>query len=140
MLKKRREQRTHVLLAMREVLAPMWCRKRISNPTRTKAKGRLSPSTRLLRLPTLRRRTQENALCAVVLTIGLGTARIAKISSSKGRKNMLMLLSAILKREHQGMVIILPFFQYVIYQIGGLTPGPIYMCVLISLCSLLTRS
>jgi hypothetical protein len=92
MLKKRREQRTHVLVAIREVLAPMWCRKRISNPIRIKAKGRLSPSIGLLRLPTLRRRrrTWKNALCAVVLIIGLGTARIAKISISKGRKNLLI--------------------------------------------------
>jgi hypothetical protein len=45
-----------VLVAMREVPVPMWCRKRISNPTRTKAEGRLSPSTRLLRLPTLKKK------------------------------------------------------------------------------------
>jgi hypothetical protein len=130
-----------MLVAMREVLAPMWCRKRISNPTRIKAKGRLSPSIGLLRLPTLRRRrTWEHALCAVVLIIELQTARIAKISISKGRKNLLRLLSAILRREHQGMVTMPPFFQYIIYQIGRLTPEPIYMCVLIFPYFLLTRS
>jgi hypothetical protein len=30
---------------------------------------------------------RENAFCAVVLIIGLGTARIARISSNKGRKS-----------------------------------------------------
>ena len=43
-------------------------------------------------------------------------------------------------KEHQGMIIMLLLFQLVIYQIGGLTPGPIYMCVLIFLCFVLTRS
>ena len=52
-VEKRREQRTRVLVEMREVLAPMWCTKRIYNTIRTRAKGRLSSSTRLLILPTL---------------------------------------------------------------------------------------
>ena len=38
------------------------------------------------------------------------------------------------------MVIHSKFFQLDIYLIGGLTPGQIYMCVLIFLCFLLTRS
>jgi hypothetical protein len=78
-------------------------------------------------------------LCAVVLIIFLGTAITARISSSKGRENMLMLLSGILRREHHGMVNMLLFFQFVIYQIDGLTAGLIYMCVLIFLCFVLIR-
>jgi hypothetical protein len=39
---------------------------------KNKGKGKSSASTRLLRLSLRRRRTSENALCAVVLTIMLG--------------------------------------------------------------------
>ena len=41
---------------------------------------------------------------------------------------------------HLGMVICLPYFQFVSPPIGGLTLGPIFMCVLMCLCFLLTRS
>ena len=41
---------------------------------------------------------------------------------------------------HLGMVICLPYFQFVSPPIGGLTLGPIFMCVLMCLCFLPTRS
>ena len=37
---------------------------------------------------------------------------------------------------HLGMVIYLPYFQFVSPPIGGLTLGPIFMCVLLCLCFL----
>ena len=37
---------------------------------------------------------------------------------------------------HLGMVICLPYFQFVSPPIGGLTLGPIFMCVLMCLCFL----
>ena len=37
---------------------------------------------------------------------------------------------------HLGMVICLLYFQFVSPPIGGLTPGPIFMCVLVCLCFL----
>ena len=37
---------------------------------------------------------------------------------------------------HLGMVIYLPYFQFVSSLIGGLTLGPIFMCVLMCLCFL----
>ena len=37
---------------------------------------------------------------------------------------------------HLGMVICLPYFQFVSPPIGGLTLGPIFMCVLLCLCFL----
>jgi hypothetical protein len=135
MLKKRREQRTHVLVAMREVLAPMWCRKRIFNTMRTKAKGRLSPSTKLFGLPTLkRRRTRENAFCAVVPIIGLETARIAKISS-KGRKSANIIIGytekGILEYGNHATVLSVCYLSY--WWID--TRANIYVCADISLFS-----
>ena len=109
--------------------------------SRTRENRRLNLSQSLSRLPTSRRRTTTgNAMCAVVLSIMLRTARTVRISSSTGRRCLQMLLLAMLRREHQGMVIMLLFFQFVIYQIGGLTPGLIYMYVLIFLCFLFIRS
>ena len=37
---------------------------------------------------------------------------------------------------HLGTVICLPYFQFVSPRIGGLTLGPIFMCVLMCLCFL----
>ena len=37
---------------------------------------------------------------------------------------------------HLGMVICLPYFQFVSAPIDGLTLGPIFMCVLMCLCGL----
>ena len=37
---------------------------------------------------------------------------------------------------HMGMAICLPYFQFVSPPIGGLTLGPIFMCVLMCLCFL----
>ena len=39
---------------------------------------------------------------------------------------------------HLGMVICLPYFQFVSPPIGGLTLGPIFMCVLMCLCFVAT--
>ena len=62
MWKKRREQRTHVLELLREVLVPTWYRRRTPSPTRSKtirtklrAKASLIQRTRCHILPTSRR-------------------------------------------------------------------------------------
>src|SRR6266508_3660231 len=92
-----------------------------------------------IRQPVSRRRTTTRkgaALCVEILAIGLRIVQIARTSI----RNQQMLLLPVLMVEHLGMVIYLQFFQYVIFLIGGLTSGKIFMCVLIFLCSLLTRS
>src|SRR5207253_9463161 len=84
-----------------------------------------------------RRTTRKGvALCAEILAIGLRIVQIARTSI----RNQQMLLLPVLMVEYPGMVIYPQFFQYVIFLIDGLTPGQILMCVLIFLCSLLTRS
>jgi len=88
MWKKRREQRirTQVLEDSREVLVPIWYRRKTSNPTsprtRTnlKAKASLMARTRPHTQPTSRRsliRRKELATFVVILTIGLLAALIA---------------------------------------------------------------
>src|SRR6266508_1480632 len=85
-----------------------------------------------------RRRTTRKGvvLYAKILAIGLRIVQIARTSI----RNQQILWLPVLMVEHPGMVIYPQFFQYVIYLIGGLTSGQIFMCVQIFLCSLLTRS
>src|SRR6266508_178967 len=94
MWKKRREQKTHVLELLREVLVPTWYRRRTSNRTslRTRtslrAKKSLMARTRCHNLPTSRRkliRRKEYVMFAVILDIGLRIILTALIGDSTGR-------------------------------------------------------
>jgi hypothetical protein len=117
---------------------PMLCRKGTSSTTRTtRAKGRLKWSIRLLGLPILRRRTRKNAMCVVVSITRRQTTKTARISNCMCRRSLLMLLFVTMRREQLGMEIMPLFYQFVIYQIGGLTLGRMYMCVLMLPCFLL---
>jgi hypothetical protein len=69
-------------------------------------------------------------MCVVVSITRRQTTKTARISNSMGRRSLLMLLFVTMRREQLGMEIMPLFYQFVIYQIGGLTLGRMYMCVL----------
>jgi len=140
MLKRGLELRT-----MEKVLRPglpMWCRRETStSSTRRKTRERKRKFLSQFRLHSSRKRTiirREVVLCVAVRIIGQVSALIVSFSKKRSQQMLVLLIHLV---EHLGMVIPYHlFFQFVIHLSGGWTVVLIFMCVLMFLCFLHTRS
>src|SRR4051812_7203841 len=103
MWKRRREQRTHVLVVLREVLVPMWYKKKACNPTspriRTMAKASLTTRIKPPTQPTSRGRPsikrKGSATFVALLDIGLLIALNAMIGVGTTASTRMLLLVVI---------------------------------------------
>src|SRR5215218_10937188 len=105
MWKRRREQRTHALVVLREVLVPMWYRRKTSNLTslriRTMEKASLTRGTKPQTQPTSRGRLlirrKGTAMFVVLLDIGLLIAQNVMIGVGTAASPQMLLLALILR-------------------------------------------
>jgi hypothetical protein len=106
MWKRRREEKTHVLKVLREVLVPMWYITKSSNLTSPRTRINLMAKESLMRrishhiLPTSRRRPirrKEHAMFVAILDIGHLVAQTA-LTSVMGRAARPQMLSLAMLR------------------------------------------
>jgi hypothetical protein len=121
---------------------PIWCTNR-SHMAKAKAKlSRIRITTIQSKLVPLRRRIRRMriALCADRLIIGQRSVQIAKEENLDLSRRLQTWLYPALEVELVGMVIYHIFFWCFNLLLGGLILVQMFMCVLMPLCFLLTRS
>ena len=90
------------------------------------------------RRPLRRVRRKTKREMAALLVVRRNTGQISAQTSTKkpGQDSKSVNVTLSNNDGHLGMVICLQYFQFVSPPIGGLTLGPIFMCVLMCLCFL----
>jgi hypothetical protein len=144
MSRRKLRLRTDDLNELRVKPVPIWCTNR-SHMAKAKAKlSRIRITTIQSKLVPLRRRRiirrMMVALCADRLIIGQRSVQIAKEENLNLSRRLRTWLYPALEVELVGTIIYHMFFRCFNLLLGGLILAQMFMCVLMPLCFLLTRS